>query len=207
MKKGIFDVVLASAGVVAFALPMAVVYGLVRLKLGAPVIFKQERLGQNGQPFTNYKFRTMHEACGSDGKPLPDDERSTAFGDVLRKFKLDEMPQVFNILKGDMSIVGPRPRAYPPIHPEDVIKRTEILNVKPGLSSPAVIRSAEQGVALSLLERERVDAAYARRTEQRPSLRRDLCFVWGTLGALAGRAPHTYEQKPQRDENPAPAND
>lgn len=89
--------------------PMLFLALLVRSKLGSPVLFSQVRPGLNGQPFTMYKFRTMTDERGPDGERLPDAVRLTAFGKFLRSTSLDELPELLNILKGDMSLVGPRP--------------------------------------------------------------------------------------------------
>lgn len=109
LSKRLFDLVLTLPGVI-FLLPvLIVIMFLVRVKLGRPVLFKQQRPGLGGRPFWLLKFRTMTDARGADGVLLPDAERLTRFGRFLRAASLDELPELFNVLKGDMSLVGPRP--------------------------------------------------------------------------------------------------
>ena len=124
---------------IIFLSPLLIVTAiLVRIKLGSPVIFKQKRPGLNDKIFTIYKFRTMTDKKDSEGNLLPDGERLTNFGRFLRSSSLDELPELFNILKGDMSIVGPRPLAvaYLPYYTQDERKRH---SVRPGLSGLAQI--------------------------------------------------------------------
>ncbi|MHB8129106.1 MAG: sugar transferase, partial [Mobilitalea sp.] len=111
---------------------------LVKFKLGSPVIFKQNRPGLNEKIFTLYKYRTMTDNCDANGELLPDEMRLTKFGKILRSTSLDEIPELFNILKGDMSIVGPRPLLiqYLPLYNEHQKRRNE---VRPGLSGLAQI--------------------------------------------------------------------
>jgi lipopolysaccharide/colanic/teichoic acid biosynthesis glycosyltransferase len=108
LKRG-FDVALVLLTVPAWGTLLAVVGILVRVKLGPPVFFRQKRLGLNGRIFQLVKFRTMLDACGEDGCPLPDVERLTSFGRRLRATSLDELPEMINVLRGEMSLVGPRP--------------------------------------------------------------------------------------------------
>lgn len=116
-KKGFYekfikrpqDFLCALAGIVVLSPVIAVTAILVRTKLGSPVIFQQERPGLNGKVFRLYKFRTMTDAKDEEGNLLPDEVRLTAFGKKLRATSLDELPELFNILKGDMAVVGPRP--------------------------------------------------------------------------------------------------
>ena len=109
LSKRLFDLIAAAVGLV-FALPvMGVVALLVRLKLGRPVLFRQQRPGLNGEIFTLRKFRTMRDAVDREGKALPDAERLTPFGRKLRSTSLDELPELFSVLSGKMSLVGPRP--------------------------------------------------------------------------------------------------
>lgn len=111
---------------------------LVRLKLGSPVVFKQERPGLNGKVFTLYKFRTMTDKTDSGGNLLPDEQRLTSFGKLLRSTSLDELPELINILKGDMSIVGPRPLLvrYLSLYNEHQFRRQE---VRPGVTGYAQV--------------------------------------------------------------------
>jgi len=117
---------------------MLIIALLVRIKLGSPVIFKQKRPGLNEKIFTLYKFRTMTDERDENGELLPDSVRLTKFGKFLRSTSLDELPELFNILKGDMSIVGPRPLLveYLPLYNEHQKRRHE---VRPGLSGLAQI--------------------------------------------------------------------
>lgn len=111
---------------------------LVRVKLGTPVFFKQERVGQNEKVFNMYKLRTMTNTCDKNGNLLPDEERLTKFGEKLRSLSLDELPELINIMRGDMSLVGPRPLLvrYIPYYTEKEHHRHD---VKPGLTGLAQI--------------------------------------------------------------------
>ena len=107
--KRFFDFILSLLAIVVLSPVLLITAILVRSKLGSPVIFKQERPGKNEKIFTLYKFRTMTDEKDEEGNLLPDEIRLTRFGKLLRSTSLDELPELFNILKGDMSIVGPRP--------------------------------------------------------------------------------------------------
>lgn len=107
--KRLLDIVISLCGIIVLSPVYLILAVLVRKKLGTPVIFKQERPGKNEKIFQLYKFRSMTDARDSDGNLLPDEERLTPFGKKLRGTSLDELPELFNILKGDMSVVGPRP--------------------------------------------------------------------------------------------------
>ena len=107
--KRVADLSVASLALVLLALPMLVVVVLVRWRLGAPVLFAQRRPGKNARPFTLHKFRTMTDRQDADEKLLPDEERLTSFGRFLRSTSLDELPELLNVLRGEMSLVGPRP--------------------------------------------------------------------------------------------------
>lgn len=108
--KRLFDVICALAAITVFCWLYVLVAVSVRIKLGSPVIFAQKRPGKDGRIFTLYKFRTMTDARDEKGRLLPDSVRLTKFGKMLRATSLDELPEAFNILKGDMSVVGPRPQ-------------------------------------------------------------------------------------------------
>ena len=133
------DFTLSLLAIIVFSWLFAIVALLVRVKLGSPVLFKQPRPGKDEKIFNMYKFRTMTDARDEDGELLPDEVRLTKFGKFLRKTSLDELPEAFCILKGDMSIVGPRPLlvSYLPYYTEEERHRHD---VRPGLSGLAQIR-------------------------------------------------------------------
>ena len=130
------DVACALAAIIVFCWLYAIVAVLVRVKLGSPVLFTQDRPGKDEKLFKLYKFRTMIDAWDENGEPLPDEERLTRFGKILRSTSLDELPEAFNILKGDMSVVGPRPLLvkYLDRYNEEQHRRHD---VRPGLTGYA----------------------------------------------------------------------
>ena len=136
--KRLFDVLVAALSLVVFALPMLVLAGVVRSRLGSPVLFQQVRPGRYGRPFKMVKFRTMRDAIDADGNPLPDSERMTPFGSLLRSSSLDELPELWNVLKGEMSLVGPRPllMEYLPLY---TVAQTRRHEVRPGVTGWAQI--------------------------------------------------------------------
>ena len=136
--KRLVDILCSLAAIIVFSWLYIIVAILVRIKLGSPVIFKQERPGKDEKIFNLYKFRSMTDARDEDGNLLPDDVRLTKFGKLLRKTSLDELPEAFNILKGDMSVVGPRPLRvhYLPLYNQHQHRRHE---VRPGLTGLAQI--------------------------------------------------------------------
>ena len=136
--KRVMDAFLALLAIIVLSPVLIVTAVLVRIKLGAPVLFVQERPGLNGEIFKLYKFRTMTDKRDKNGKLLPDDERLPKFGRMLRSTSLDELPELFNILRGDMSIIGPRPllAEYLPYYTEEEKHRHD---VRPGLSGLAQV--------------------------------------------------------------------
>lgn len=138
MTKRLFDLYVALLALLLVAPIMLAVALLIRYKLGAPVLFRQIRPGLGGKPFVLYKFRTMRDALDLSGQPLPDAERLTELGKILRKFSLDELPQLFCVLKGDMSLVGPRPllMEYLPLYSAEQTRRHEVL---PGITGWAQV--------------------------------------------------------------------
>lgn len=134
----IVDLVVAGTALLILSPVMAVVALLVRAKLGSPVLFRQVRPGLHGHPFTILKFRTMRDAHDADGRPLPDEQRLTGFGKWLRSTSLDELPELWNVLRGDMSLVGPRPllMRYLPLYTPDQMRRHD---VRPGLTGWAQV--------------------------------------------------------------------
>ncbi|TAH67246.1 MAG: sugar transferase [Anaerolineaceae bacterium] len=150
------DIILAFIAIILLSPVFLIVAILVRIKLGSPVIFKQKRPGLNEKIFTLYKFRTMTDKRDKDGELLPDSVRLTRFGKMLRSTSLDELPELVNILKGDMSIVGPRPLLidYLPLYNEHQKRRHE---VRPGLSGHAQVNGRN---AISWEEKFDLDAWY-----------------------------------------------
>jgi lipopolysaccharide/colanic/teichoic acid biosynthesis glycosyltransferase len=136
--KRLFDFVVATVLAVLTLPIMAAIALLVRFKLGTPVLFRQQRPGRGGRPFTLLKFRTMLDGSDLEGRPLPDDQRLTPFGRWLRSTSLDELPELFNVLGGDMSLVGPRPLLidYLPLYSERQARRHE---VRPGITGWAQV--------------------------------------------------------------------
>jgi lipopolysaccharide/colanic/teichoic acid biosynthesis glycosyltransferase len=136
--KRFFDIFASLMAILFLSLLLIITAILVRIKLGSPVIFKQERPGKNEKIFTLYKFRTMTDERDENGELLPDDIRLTKFGQFLRSTSIDELPELFNILKGDMSVIGPRPLLveYLPRYNEHQKRRHE---VRPGLSGWAQV--------------------------------------------------------------------
>lgn len=136
--KRCLDFLLSLCGIIVLSPVLLVVAVLVRVKLGSPVLFRQERPGRHEKIFTLYKFRTMTDERDEDGNLLPDDRRLTGFGKMLRSTSLDELPELFNILKGDMSVIGPRPLLvrYLPRYNDFQRQRH---NVRPGLTGLAQI--------------------------------------------------------------------
>lgn len=154
--KRILDILLSGIALIVF-LPIILIVGiLVRIKLGSPIIFKQERPGKSEKIFSMYKFRTMTDKRDHNGEYLPDEIRLTKFGKMLRATSLDELPELWNILKGDMSIVGPRPLLveYLPLYSEKQRKRH---NVRPGLTGLAQVNGRN---AISWEEKFDLDVYY-----------------------------------------------
>ena len=138
MLKRLLDIVIASSALVLLSPVYALVAYKVKKNLGSPVLFRQVRPGLHGKPFEMIKFRTMKDALDAEGNPLPDSERLTPFGKMLRATSLDEMPELWNVIKGDMSVVGPRPllMEYLPLYSPEQAKRH---NVRPGMTGHAQI--------------------------------------------------------------------
>jgi len=154
--KRIMDIVLSFIAILLLGPFLLIIAFLVRIKLGSPVIFKQDRPGLNEKIFTLYKFRTMTDERDENGELLPDEKRMTKYGKFLRSTSLDELPELFNIFKGDMSLVGPRPLLvqYLPLYDEYQRRRHE---VRPGLSGLAQISGRN---TLSWEEKFRLDVEY-----------------------------------------------
>ncbi|MFI8383582.1 sugar transferase [Pseudomonas sp. NPDC079086] len=138
MLKRAFDIVCSAFALLLFWPVLLILYVLVRVNLGSPALFRQQRPGLHGRPFMMVKFRTMLDALDADGNPLPDHVRLTRFGRLLRATSLDELPELWNVLKGDMSLVGPRPllMEYLPLYSAEQSRRHA---VRPGITGWAQI--------------------------------------------------------------------
>lgn len=138
LPKRLFDIIASAAGLVVLSPVFLVLVYLIRKNLGAPVFFTQERPGKDGKPFKMIKFRSMRDAADENGNPLPDSERLTPFGKKLRATSLDELPELWNVLKGDMSLVGPRPLLmhYLPLYNDFQYRRHEM---RPGVTGWAQV--------------------------------------------------------------------
>ena len=156
--KRALDFIIALAFIVLFWWMYAILAILVRIKLGTPVLFTQERPGKGENIFKMYKFRTMTDECDANGELLPNEVRLTKFGSALRSTSLDELPEVFNILKGDMSLIGPRPLLvqYLPLYNEEQRHRHD---VRPGMTGWAQVNGRN---ALSWEQKFAYDVEYAR---------------------------------------------
>ena len=177
--KRIFDIVLSGLALIILSPVIAIVALLVRVKLGSPVIFKQDRPGLNEKIFKMYKFRSMTDERDENGELLPDEDRLPSFGKKLRSTSLDELPELVNIFKGDMSIVGPRPLSvmYLPYYTEEErIRHT----VRPGLTGLAQINGRN---AISWEEKFRYDIEYVKNI----SLGLDISVFFGTIGKVLKR--------------------
>jgi sugar transferase EpsL len=173
MSKRLMNIILSCVALVLLFPVIAVVALLVALNLGTPVVFKQLRPGYKGKPFKIYKFRTMLEAFDAQGKALPDSERLTPFGKFLRSSSLDELPELWNVFKGEMSLVGPRPLRmdYLPRYNPEQARRHDVM---PGVTGWAQINGRN---AISWDEKFKLDVWYV----DHQSLVLDIKILWLTV--------------------------
>lgn len=154
--KRLIDIIASLTGLILLSPVLLIVAYLIRKNLGSPVLFRQIRPGKDGKPFEMVKFRSMRDAIDKDGNPLPDNERLTPFGKALRSTSLDELPELWNVLKGEMSLVGPRPllMEYLPHYDKEQYRRHE---VRPGVTGWAQVNGRN---ALSWEEKFKLDVWY-----------------------------------------------
>ena len=171
--KRVFDSIFAAIALTILAVPLTLLAGGVRLRLGAPILFRQVRPGLKGRPFELLKFRTMTDTCDAAGVPRPDSERLTPFGRWLRSTSLDELPALWNVLRGDMSLVGPRPllMQYLPRYSPQQARRHE---VRPGITGWAQVNGRN---ALTWPQKFELDVWYV----DNRSFWLDLKILWLTL--------------------------
>ncbi|WP_431122726.1 sugar transferase [Variovorax paradoxus] len=171
--KRLFDIIASSIALLLFGVPLLLLAVLVRVKLGSPVFFRQRRPGLDGRPFDVIKFRTMTDARGADEQLLPDAQRLTSFGRFLRASSMDELPELWNVLKGEMSLVGPRPllMEYLPLYTSEQARRHD---VRPGITGWAQVNGRN---ALSWEEKFKLDVWYVNNRR----LWLDIKILWLTV--------------------------
>ena len=173
MLKRLFDIAVSATGLIISAPITLTAAFVIAKKLGKPVLFRQVRPGQDGKPFEIYKFRTMSDERDENGELLPDDQRMTPVGTFIRKSSIDELPQLINVLKGDISLVGPRPllMEYLPLYNDEQKKRH---NVKPGITGWAQVNGRN---AISWDEKFKLDVWYA----ENQSFKLDMYIIYKTV--------------------------
>ena len=178
MKRAL-DVIVAILALIALCVPMVFLAIVIRLRLGSPIFFRQVRPGLHGRPFTMIKFRSMTDERAADGKLLPDAQRQTSLGRFLRATSLDELPELWNVLKGEMSLVGPRPLLmdYMSLYTPEQARRHE---VRPGITGWAQINGRN---AISWEEKFALDVWYV----DHQSLALDVRILWRTVARVLGR--------------------
>jgi lipopolysaccharide/colanic/teichoic acid biosynthesis glycosyltransferase len=179
MAKRAVDVIISLAGLILAGPVLSIVALLVRMFLGSPVLFRQQRPGLNAKPFEILKFRTMTDAVGADGALLPDKDRLTAFGRFLRSSSLDELPELWNVLKGEMSLIGPRPllMEYVPLYDQTQMRRH---NMRPGITGWSQVNGRN---AIGWDEKFALDVWYV----DNQSMLLDLKILFMTVASLVRR--------------------
>jgi lipopolysaccharide/colanic/teichoic acid biosynthesis glycosyltransferase len=187
----LFDLAISLLLLMVMALPLLILALIIRCQLGSPVLFIQERPGLHGKPFKIFKLRTMSEKRDVKGEPLPDADRLTGLGRFLRAFSLDELPELFNVLRGDMSLVGPRPllMEYLGAYTPEQARRHEVL---PGVTGWAQVNGRN---ALSWEEKFRLDVWYV----DHRTFWLDLKILWLTVKAVVTRKGISQEGRATMD--------
>lgn len=182
--KRLLDIILSSVALIVLSPFLLIIAVLVRINLGSPIIFKQERVGKDEKVFTMLKFRTMSDKRDAKGELLPDKERQTKLGDILRSTSLDELPELVNILRGDISIVGPRPLlvSYLPYYTDEERLRH---SVRGGLTVPEVVYG---NVTPTWEEQFSYEVDYAKNV----SFFLDLKIIWNTVKIIFKRVQSDY---------------
>lgn len=180
MKKRVFDLIISGVALAALSPVMLMAALLIRHKIGTPVLFRQMRPGLRSKPFKMIKFRSMRNAVDSRGNPLPDEERLTKFGHKLRSSSIDELPELWNVLKGEMSLVGPRPllMEYLPHYSATQAKRHEM---RPGITGWAQINGRN---AITWEQKFALDLWYV----ENQSMALDLKILWLTVVRVLARS-------------------
>jgi lipopolysaccharide/colanic/teichoic acid biosynthesis glycosyltransferase len=188
--KRLFDLALALPAMVVLSPLLACIALLVRVKLGSPVLFRQVRPGLGGRPFVIYKFRTMTDVRGADGELLPNEQRLPRFGRTLRSTSFDELPELFNVLKGDMSIVGPRPLLmdYLPLYTPEQARRHE---VRGGITGLAQVEGRND---FEFADRFRLDILYV----DNLSLRFDIKIIIRTISKVIKKESIVVDERALR---------
>ena len=183
--KRVIEFIIVLVGLMIASPILVMVAILVKTKLGSPILFRQQRVGLNGEIFEMVKFRTMKDAYDKNGDPLPDEERLTKFGQLLRKTSLDELPELWNVLKGDMSLVGPRPLLveYLPLYSKEQMKRH---NVRPGVTGYAQVNGRNN---ISWAKKFELDVYYV----ENFSLWLDFKILFQTVAKVLGQADINQE--------------
>lgn len=176
-RKRLFDLVLTIPGLLIISPILLLVAIYIRVRLGTPVLFRQLRPGLNGKPFLLNKFRTMTSEVDNHGEPLPDTQRLTSFGQFLRSFSLDELPELINVLKGEMSLVGPRPllMQYLERYTQEQARRHEVL---PGITGWAQINGRN---ALTWEDKFRFDTWYVEHWSLQLDIKILALTIWKTI--------------------------
>lgn len=179
MFKRAFDILGAAIGLIVFSPILIVISMMIRREMGSPVLFRQTRPGLHGKPFHMIKFRTMLDAIDAQGNALPDAERLTKLGHVLRSSSLDELPELWNVLKGEMSLVGPRPllMEYLPLYSPEQARRHEL---RPGVTGWAQVNGRN---AISWEQKFALDVWYV----DNRNLWLDLKIIWFTIRKVIKR--------------------